>query len=201
MPPNGNTLDYRATVSVALSVIIKITGAWDWLDPFANVVTLVAVLVAVAQTKKATLVIRKNAVAGPLTIVNMSGHPLKAFEADWGVGAVMVDHSIHLAIDTTDALRESVVEALMTLPVGVRARLMAADPNVVLVPPNLPAGIMVMDAVLHGIVGEFVRISWSRRVDGGGFVWMKPIDRQAIRLEARHRLRVDGVFKPTTTEE
>ncbi|MDP3970909.1 MAG: CRISPR-associated protein Csx15 [bacterium] len=187
--------------AVVAALVVWSLGLWNFLEPFTGVISMVAILVAVAQTRKATVAIRGSATAGPLTIVNMSGHPLRAFEADWGTGAIMVDHAIHLNIDTTDALRDSVIDALMTLPDAIRSRLMAADPNVVLVPPNLPAGVMVMDAVLHGIVGEFVRISWSRRVDGGGFVWMKPVDRQAIRLEARHRLRVDGAFKPTISEE
>lgn len=182
-------------VAIILATLVIVFDLWNFLEPFTGVFSLVAVLVAVAQTRKATIHIKKNSSAGPLTVVNMSGHPLKAFEADWGVGAMMVDAAVHLDVSSSDSLKSSIFETLLGLPSDVRSRLLAADPNVVLVPPNLPAGVLMMDSILHGVIGEFVRISWSRRVDGGGFVWMKPVDRQAIRLEARHRLRVDGKFK------
>ena len=182
-------------VALVMGVITVICDWWSWMEPITGVFSLVAIVVAVAQTRKATLVIKKHAAAGPLTIVNMSGHPLKAFEADWGVGALMIDAEVQLDVSSSDSLKSSIFDTLLGLPSDVRTRLLAADPNVVLVPPNLPAGVLMMDSILHGVIGEFVRISWSRRVDGGGFVWMKPVDRQAIRLEARHQLRVDGKFK------
>jgi hypothetical protein len=181
--------------ALIMGLVVIFMNWWEWLEPLTGVFSLVAIVVAVAQTRKATLVIKKNTSAGPLTVINMSGHPLRAFESDWGIGAVMCDAAVQLDVSSTDALKASIFETLLGLPSDIRARLLAADPNVVLVPPNLPAGVLLMDAILHGIVGEFVRISWSRRVEGGGFVWMRPVDRQALRLEARHRLRVDGKFK------
>ena len=182
-------------LALITSAIVITTGAWEWLEPFTGVLTLAAAGVAVLQTRRATIKVRKSGEAGPLTIVNWSGHPLTVFEDGWAEGAQMVDAAVHLDISSTDALRRSVEEAILGLPAEVRHRLMAADPNVVLVPPNLPAGMQILLATLHGVIGEFPRVTWSRRVEGTGFVWMKPVDLQAVRLEARHRLRVGGAFK------
>jgi len=127
-------------------------------------------------------------VCGTPAVLNLSAHPLAQSEEGWLDRFVQFHHPVELDMASAGELEASLVEVIKGLPEEVRQRLQAADPNLVVAFPAPRGAVSLLEPMLHGLVGEFVRTTWSVRTPAG-FVWVKPVDRQAVRLRSRAALR------------
>ncbi len=140
------------------------------------------------QVRRRRKAIQVSGLCGEPTILNLTAHPILHSEEDWAKGYTEVHVPTELDLASPDELESSLVEVIKGFPREIRQRIQAADPALVVAFPAPRGSASLLDPILHGICGEFVRTTWSVRT-GNGFVWTKPVDRQMVRLRSRAKLR------------
>lgn len=140
------------------------------------------------QVRKRRRAIEVSGLVGDPTILNLTAHPIQHSEAGWANSYLQVHRPVELELASPEELESSLVEVVKGLPAEIRHRLQAADPALVVAFPAPRGSASLLDPMFHGICGEFVRTTWSVRTPAG-FVWVKPIDRQMVRLRSRAKLR------------
>lgn len=121
-------------------------------------------------------------------IINWSGHPLP--DADWleSYQVWTPEKMPYFNTDSWDTIRASVHTLLKQLPQDILYRLYKGEPNVIIVIPQLGAGLAILLAVLHGENGCFPVITCPLKREGAGGFWLpEPIRLGDLRMDSRRR--------------
>jgi hypothetical protein len=129
-------------------------------------------------------------VSKEMVIINWSGHP-RPKEASWTKKARLWEPTKPPYFNTSSwgTLRDSVQKLWTTLPEDIQTRLLQGDPHIVIVVPQLAAGLAMLLAIIHGKTGVFPTITCPLKMkDKNEFHWPTPLNLSYVRMENRkHR--------------
>ena len=167
-----------------------LSNVWTVVEPLLAVGTAALVVKTWYQTRKARVKL-SNGVKGTPVVLNLTGHPISSFQDDWGRDVEQVQVACTVPVNDGQEVVEKYFRDLISdLPSDIRSRVMAGDSSIVWAIPNMCSGEFL--AVLHGMSGQFPKITRSFRTKEGTFVWLKPRDLQSLRLETRFVVRGGG---------
>ena len=118
-------------------------------------------------------------------VINWSGHPLPRCEWIVPFKVHTPENAPHFCTDSWLDIQRSVQNMFRQLPRDLQVRMLQGDPDVIIVIPQLAAGLSVLLAVLHGQTGVFPTITCPMRKEGGTFWLPEPISLSEIRINSR----------------
>ena len=118
-------------------------------------------------------------------VINWSGHPLP--ETPWLTPFKVWEPLQAPQFDVTswETLQDSVKKMMRGLPKDLQMRLLRGGYDVVVVVPQLAAGLTILLATLHGKMGVFPTITCPLRKSDGSFWLPDPISLGEVRLRSR----------------
>lgn len=121
-------------------------------------------------------------------IVNWSGHPLP--DASWikGIKVWTPQAPPYFNTESWQHLEDCVQKMIKNLPQDIQLRLLKGDSDVIIVVPQLAAGLTILLAVLHGIMGGFPTVTCPlRKGNENNYQLPAPINLAKVRLLSREK--------------
>ena len=129
----------------------------------------------------------KNQLLKPgAVIINWSAHPLPP-HCKWLVPFKVYTPDVppHFCIDSWVDIQRSVQNMIRQLPRDLQLRMLQGDPDIIIVIPQLAAGLSILLAILHGQTGVFPTITCPLRKEDGTFWLPEPVSLSEIRMNNR----------------
>jgi len=157
---------------------------WTYFEPLIGLTTLLFAFRIWVRTRRVRRHVQQSGVGGPPLLLNFSDHRVTGSQAHWTRDYLEYHYPLQLTLDSTEALEFNLVRVIQGLPGDILARLRAADPALVIVPPGAASGLLMLEPILHGIAGQFLPAAYWLRTNHG-FILSRPIDRQRLRWRVR----------------
>lgn len=177
-----------------------------YIDPFITIVTFSITIWTVAlvirtwrRIKQTNIKIKTSSSSGEPVVVDFHGDfDPEASQEKWASGWEVVQFPLQgIELNTSEGLEGDLFERLEAFKrqyPELFGRLQAYDSNIVLTITGSSSVFGAWLPMLHGIVGQFPKITYPSRQQGGSFVWPKPIDCQRIRLLSSEKHRTIKEF-------
>jgi hypothetical protein len=183
----------------AKPIVDLLSWPWTYLEPIIGLTTLFLAFRIWMRSRSVRRRVRRAGIGGPPLIPNFSDHPLTSAQAGWTHGYTEYHWPLDLTLESPGDLERSLIQWVKTLPSDISARLRAADPNIVMVPPGATSGLLLLEPILHGLAGQFSRAAYWIRTENG-YVLSPPVDRQRLRWRVRPHI-VKETFGPAQNQD
>ncbi|NUM34593.1 MAG: hypothetical protein HUU50_08620 [Candidatus Brocadiae bacterium] len=168
------------------------------IQPFAVIInvllgTFISVITLYLFFKSRPRKIKTEMLKPGSIIINWSGHPLPGDTAWITPFQVWTPkEQPHFNVESWETIQISVLNMINRLPKDIEHRLLQGDPDIILVLPQLAAGVSVLLAILHGRIGVFPSITSPLRKADGSFWLPEPINLGSIRLNSRYQREIES---------
>jgi len=166
---------------------------WSYLEPLIALATLAFVFYTWYRVRKTYTEVIESGASGEKVVIDFHGdfNP-SASQGQWAMGFRIVKFPLQdIELNTPEGLEndlKSKLEGFRRQHPDLFGRLQADDSNIVLTITGASSVLSLWIPLLHGISGQFPKITYPIRT-GGGFVWSRPIDSQRVRLASSERFR------------
>lgn len=182
-----------------------IPTAWGYAEPLVALLTFGFVFYTWYRIRRSYKEVIEGGTSGkPVVLSFHNDFRKEATQDGWAEGYRIVHYPLQdVDLNTPQGLEDDLMrrlEAFKQQYPDLFGRLQANDGNVVITITGSSSVLSIWLPLLHGISGQFPKITYPIRRPTGGHVWSKPIDGQRIRLTASERFRAIVEFVSPRTQ-